>query len=77
MTAARVVHPAVRFVIEGDPPGAATSLDQAKWVAGMYAAGPDLGYYFDALAVRPHMGSPGANELGGDWGSEPGWLARS
>jgi hypothetical protein len=58
--AARAANPQARFLIEVDttysPNDGATPLD---WLTGMYAAVPDLGSYFDAVAVHPYAnGSP-------------------
>ncbi len=58
--AARAANPGVRFLIEADttysPDGGRTYSD---WLSGMYAAVPDLGSYFDAVAVHPYAkGSP-------------------
>jgi hypothetical protein len=59
-TATRSVNRRVRLLIEADttysPSAGAPGLD---WVAGMYAAVPNLGSYFDAVAVHPYAeGSP-------------------
>lgn len=52
---ARAANPGMRFLIEADttysPDGGKTQLD---WLSGMYAAVPDLGRYFDAVAVHPY-----------------------
>jgi hypothetical protein len=58
--AARAANRHVRFLVEADttysPDGGQTQLD---WLSGMYAAVPDLGRYFDAVAVHPYAnGSP-------------------
>jgi hypothetical protein len=59
-TATRAVNRRVRWLIEADttysPTAGAPGLD---WMAGMYAAVPNLGSYFDAVAVHPYAdGSP-------------------
>lgn len=56
----RAANPAVRYLIEVDttysPREGGPQLD---WLSGMYAAVPDLGNYFDAVAVHPYAnGSP-------------------
>ena len=58
VTAGRASNPAARFLIEGDTGYQTPSGGSADWIAGMYAAVPDLGGYFDALAVHPYGGNP-------------------
>lgn len=58
VTAARAANPAARFLIEADTTYQTPAGDSADWIAGMYAAVPDLGRYFDALAVHPYGGNP-------------------
>jgi hypothetical protein len=60
VTAARRVSPAAQFLIEGitffTPVGGGVMQD---WINGMYAAVPNLGEYFDAMAIHPYGGDPG------------------
>ena len=56
--AARAANPAARFLIEADAFYLTSAGDRADWIAGMYAAVPDLGRYFEALAVHPYGGDP-------------------
>lgn len=53
--AGRAANPHARFLIEAEttysPDGGRTWLD---WLGGMYAAVPDLGRYFDGVAVHPY-----------------------
>jgi hypothetical protein len=57
--AARAANRHVRFLIEVDTSYRAEGGEQQDWLGGMYAAVPDLGRYFDAVAVHPYAnGSP-------------------
>jgi polysaccharide biosynthesis protein PslG len=58
VTAGRAANPAARFLIEGDTTYETLAGNTGDWIAGMYAAVPDLGRYFDALAVHPYGGNP-------------------
>ncbi len=60
VTAGRAANPAARFLIEGDASYESSAGNRADWIAGMYAAVPDLGRYFDGLAVHPYGGEPAA-----------------
>jgi hypothetical protein len=64
----RAANRRVRLLIEADTTYSPTSgAPRLDWVAGMYAAVPNLGAYFDAVAVHPYAsGSPLAFTPGGD-----------
>jgi polysaccharide biosynthesis protein PslG len=74
VTAGRMANPAARFLIEADTTYQTLSGNTANWIAGMYAAVPDLGRYFDALAVHPYGGNP-AIYTASDASDQPGRVA--
>lgn len=75
VTAGRAANPAARFLIEADTSYQTASGDRADWIAGMYAAVPGLGQYFDALAIHPYGGDPLIYTPLGDTDDQPGRLA--
>jgi polysaccharide biosynthesis protein PslG len=74
VSAARAVSPAVRFLIGGDTFYETLQGKRADWIAGMYAAEPDLGSYFDAFSVHPYGGDPAVYTPGGDTDNQPARL---
>jgi hypothetical protein len=71
-TAGRAANPAARFLIEADSSYQTLGGGHADWIAGMYAAVPDLGRYFDAVAVHPYGGNPAIYTPDGDTSEQPG-----
>ena len=65
-TAGRSANPAARFLIEADAFYTTPGGSVGDWIAGMYAAVPDLNRYFDAVAVHPYGGDPAVDTPGGD-----------
>jgi hypothetical protein len=57
-TAGRAANPAARFLIEAVDFYTTSAGDRAYWIPGMHAAVPDLGKYFDGVAVHPYGGDP-------------------
>lgn len=74
VSAARAVSPAVRFLIGGDTSYQTLQGKRADWIAGMYAAEPDLGSYFDAFSVHPYGGDPAVYTPDGDTDNQPARL---
>jgi hypothetical protein len=72
--AGRAANPAARFLIEADADYQTADGAEADWIAGMYGAVPDLGKYFDALAVHPYGGDPTIYTPLGDTEDQPGRL---
>ncbi len=58
VTAGRAANRGARFLIEADTTYQTPAGNTADWIGGLYAAVPDLGRYFDALAVHPYGGNP-------------------
>jgi hypothetical protein len=58
VTAGRQANAAARFLIEATTSYQTLGGDQRDWLADMYAAAPDLGKYFDGLAIHPYGGDP-------------------
>jgi polysaccharide biosynthesis protein PslG len=76
-TYARLVLAAVtsaRFLIGADTSVTLVSGGQVDWIAGLYAAVPDLGRYFDAVSVHPYGGNPDVYTPGGDTENQPARL---
>ena len=76
VTAGRAANPAARFLAEADTSYKLPDGSRADWIAGMYAAVPDFGRYFDALAVHPYGGDPAVYTPGGDTSEQPGRVAQ-
>ncbi|MBV9748458.1 MAG: beta-galactosidase [Acetobacteraceae bacterium] len=74
VNAGRDTSSAVRFLIDGDTFYTTLGGQRADWIAGMYAAVPSLGKYFDALSIHPYGGDPTVQTPGGDTDNEPGYL---
>jgi polysaccharide biosynthesis protein PslG len=53
-TAGRAANPNAKFLIEADTTGTDNFSTYHAWMDGMYAAVPNLGDYFDAVAVHPY-----------------------
>lgn len=77
VSAGRAANPAARFLIGGDTFYDTDTGTRADWIAGMYAAVPDLGRYFDALSIHPYGGDPSVYTPGGDTDGQPGRLAQA
>jgi hypothetical protein len=75
--AGRAANPSARFLIEGDTSYQTSGGGQSDWIAGMYAAVPDLGKYFDALAVHPYGGDPAIYTPQGDTAEQPGRIEQA
>jgi hypothetical protein len=58
VVAGRAANHAARFLIEADLLYQTLGGGLANWIGGMYAAVPDLGRYFDGVAVHPYGGNP-------------------
>jgi hypothetical protein len=65
-TAGRSANPAARFLIEADAFYTTPGGSVGDWIAGMYAAVPDLNRYFDVVAVHPYGGDPTIDTPDGD-----------
>jgi hypothetical protein len=74
VNAGRTARLAARFLIDGDTFYTTLGGQRADWIAGMYAAVPGLGRYFDALSIHPYGGDPAVQAPGGDTDTEPGYL---
>lgn len=74
VNAGRGVNPNVRFLIGADTSFHTLAGQREDWIAGMYAAVPDLGRYFDAVSVHPYGGDPDVYTPGGDTDNEPARL---
>ena len=74
VTAGRATSSDARFLIDGDTYYTTLAGKTADWIAGMYAAVPDLGRYFDALSVHPYGGNPALQAPGGNVDAEPARL---
>lgn len=74
VNAGRTARLAAQFLIDGDTFYTTPGGQRADWIAGMYAAVPGLGRYFDALSIHPYGGDPAVQTPGGDPDSEPGYL---
>ena len=72
VTAGRAACPGARFLIEADTTYQTLSGSTANWIAGMYDAVPDLGNYFDGLAVHPYGGDPAIYTPDRDSSDQPG-----
>jgi hypothetical protein len=72
VTAGRAANPAARFLMEGATDYQTTSGTHAPWLSAMYAAVPDLGRYFDGLAVHPYGGNPAIYRPQGNTDNQPG-----
>ena len=72
--AGRGVNPSVRFLIGADTSFRTPAGQREDWIAGMYAAVPDLGRYFDAVSVHPYGGDPDVYTPGSDTDNEPARL---
>jgi hypothetical protein len=66
VTAGRAANPAARFLIEATTSYLTLSGEPGDWLASMYAAEPDLGRYFDGLAIHPYGGDPAELASKGD-----------
>jgi hypothetical protein len=53
-TAGRAANPKAKFLIEADTTATDNFSTYYAWIDGMYAAVPNLGDYFDAVAVHPY-----------------------
>lgn len=53
-TAGREADPQARFLIGADITGVEEDGDSVEWIDNMYRAVPDLGRYYDAVAVHPY-----------------------
>lgn len=71
VTAGRTANPAARFLIEASTHYLTPRGRRADWIAGLYAALPDLGSYFDGIAIHPYGGDPSNVTRGGDTDNEP------
>jgi hypothetical protein len=72
VTAGRAANPAARFLIEADASYQTLGGQSADWIGGMYAAVPDLGRYFDGVAVHPYGGNPAIYTPDGNTDAQPG-----
>jgi hypothetical protein len=70
--AGRAANHAARFLIEAASSYQTLGGDRADWIGGMYAAIPDLGRYFDGVAVHPYGGNPGIYTPHGNTDDQPG-----
>jgi Beta-galactosidase len=70
--AGRAANPGARFLIEADASYRTLAGDRADWIGGMYAAVPDLGRYFDGMAVHPYGGNPAIYTPNGNTDDQPG-----
>jgi hypothetical protein len=66
VTAGRRADPSARFLIEGAASYPTSGGGSGDWIAGMYEAMPDLGSYFDAMAVHPYGGKPAVDSDAGN-----------
>lgn len=71
VTAGRAVSRSARFLIGADASVPTPGGGRVDWIAGMYAAVPDLGRYFDAVSVHPYGGNPDVYTPGGDTQNQP------
>jgi hypothetical protein len=69
--AGRAANPAARFLAEAVDYYQTLAGGRADWIAGMHAAMPDLGRYFDAVAVHPYGGDPAISAPPGSAGGAP------
>jgi polysaccharide biosynthesis protein PslG len=74
VSAGRAADPSARFLIGADASVPAPGGGQLDWIAGMYAAEPDLSQYFDAVSVHPYGGNPDVYTPGGDTLNQPARL---
>lgn len=72
VTAGRAASPSARFLMEAATVYQTVAGDRAPWLSAMYAAVPDLGHYFDGLAVHPYGGNPAIYTPRGVTDSQPG-----
>jgi polysaccharide biosynthesis protein PslG len=72
VTAGRAANPAARFLIEADASYQTLAGGRADWIGGMYAAVPNLGRYFDGVAVHPYGGDPAIYTPDGNTDGQPG-----
>ena len=72
VTAGRAANPTARFLMEAATVYQTASGHRADWLAAMYAAVPDLGQYFDGLAVHPYGGNPAIYTPNGNTDNQPG-----
>ena len=54
VTAGRAANPSAKFLMEADTTATDDFSSYYPWLDGMYAAVPNLGDYFDAVAVHPY-----------------------
>jgi hypothetical protein len=74
VNAGRAARSAARFLIDGDTFYQTLGGQTSDWIAGMYAAVPALGRYFDALSIHPYGGNPAVQTPGANVDTEPGYL---
>jgi polysaccharide biosynthesis protein PslG len=74
VNAGRAVNPSVRFLLGADTSFHTLAGRREDWIAGMYAAVPDLGDYFDAVSVHPYGADPDVYTPGSDTDNEPARL---
>ena len=70
--AGRAAQPSARFLIEATTTYQTAAGDERNWIEDMYAAVPDLGSYFDGVAVHPYGGDPAVYTPYGDTDGQPG-----
>ena len=71
VVAGRAANPAVRFLIEAAASYQTSTSGSGDWIGGMYAAVPNLGSYYDGLAVHPYGGDPATDPSPGDMDTDP------
>jgi hypothetical protein len=74
--AGRAANPRTRFLIEATLNYQTPYGQTANWVERMYHAVPDLGDFFDGVAVHPYGGNPELYTPHGDTTYEPGRIAQ-
>lgn len=63
---ARAANNGARFLLEGETTWTARDGTHGEWMRALYAAVPDLGRYFDAVAVHPYSLNPPRALVSGD-----------
>lgn len=77
VSAGRAASPDARFLVAGDSSYRTPAGTRADWIAGMYAAVPQIGRYIDALSVHPYGGDPTVYTPRGDTDEQPGRLEQA
>ena len=76
VTAGRAADPRARFLLEAALTYQAADGQTVNWVEQMYHAVPDLGEFFDGVAVHPYGGNPNVYTPQASTAGEPGQIAQ-